>query len=198
MREFQTSFTSHEKCRSTFYFCGNPWNCDKGKDKYARFQVQWHHSCSKFLLPVQNIGDHHLDNLPPDQLWHALTRSTSQEVRNPLMIAITAAVYGFMLQQVRVLIKEDGGGSHTYTLESEPDEVYLRFGGGALADMFTQRYKDMKSKKSSEKKENISQELQVLQWIRRVDKSTLPASLAYRDRGGMYFLTRHFYHLLKV
>ena len=178
-------------------FVSTYMNCNKGKDKYARFQVQWHHSCSKFLLPVQNIGDHHLDNLPPDQLWYTLTRSTSQEVRNPLMIAITAAVYGFMLQQVRVLIKEDGGGSHTYTLESEPDEVYLRFGGGALAYMFTQCYKDMKSKKSSEKKENISQELQVLQWIRRVDKSTLPASLAYRDRGGMYFPDEAFLPFIK-
>lgn len=32
-----------------------------------------------------------------------------------------------------------------------------------------------------------SKELQVLQCIRRVDKSTLPPTLAYRDTGGMYF-----------
>ena len=53
--------------------------------------------------------------------------------------------------------------------------------------MFKQRYKDMKSTKSSKIKEKVSQEIQVLEWIRRVDKSTLLASLAYRDQGGMYF-----------
>lgn len=71
------------------------------------------------------------------------------------------------------------------TLKSEPIEVYLRFGGGALADIFTYRYKDMKSNKASKQKEK--KELQVLECIRRVDKSTLPPALAYRDRGGMYF-----------
>ena len=82
---------------------------------------------------------------PPVRLWHTLTRSVTQEVRNPLMIAISGAIYGFMLQQVRVFIKDSGSEQHTCTLQSEPDDVYLRFGDGALADMFTQRYKDMKS-----------------------------------------------------
>ena len=45
----------------------------------------------------------------------------------------------------------------------------------------------MKSKKPSQYKEKVSQELQVLQWMRMVDKSNLPSSLAYRDQGGMYF-----------
>ena len=94
-----------------------------------------------------------------------------------------------MLQKVRSIVKENSGGDTSKcALQHEPDEVYLRFGGGALADMFKQRYKDMRSKsKSSETKDIISQEIQVLQWIRRVDKSTLPASFTYRDQGGMYF-----------
>ena len=174
-------------------------DCDKGKDKYARFQVQWHQSCSKFLLPVDEhtMSSITLDKLSPDRLWHALTRSITQEVRNPLMIAISAAIYGFMLQQARVLIKGSDSEHHIYMLESEPDEVYLRFGGGALADMFTQRYKGMKSNKASKCKERISQELQVLECIRRVDKSTLPATLAYRDRGGMFFPDEPFLPFIK-
>ena len=44
-------------------------NCDKGKEKYARFQVRWHQSCSKFLLPVD---EHTTPSTisPPIQLWH--------------------------------------------------------------------------------------------------------------------------------
>lgn len=134
-----------------------------------------------------------------DQLWLAFTISNPPEIRNPLMIAITSAVYEHMLQKVRSLVKENNEKfTSKCTIQSEPDEIYLQFGGGALADMFKQRYKDMKSKKSSKIKENISQELQVLQWIRRDDKSTLPASLAYRDKGGMYFRKTTFYPSLKV
>jgi hypothetical protein len=72
------------------------------------------------------------------------------------MIAISIAIYGFMLQLVRV---DSESEQCTYTLQSEPDDVYLRFGGGTLADTFTQRYKDMKSSKASVYKERISQKL---------------------------------------
>ena len=113
------------------------------------------------------------------------------------MIAISAAIYGFMLQQVRIFIKDSGSKQRTCTLQSEPDDVYLRFGGGALADMFTQRYKDMKSNKPSIHKERISKELQVLECMRRMDKSTIPPTLAYRDRGGMYFPDEAFLPFIK-
>lgn len=45
----------------------------------------------------------------------------------------------------------------------------------------------MKSKKASQRKEEVSKELQVLEWMCMTDKSDLPTSLAYRDQGGMYF-----------
>ena len=57
------------------------------------------------------------------------------------------------------------------TIEREPDEVYIRFAGGALADMFKLRYKDIKSKKSSHHKEEVSKELQVLEWMTRMATS---------------------------
>ena len=49
------------------------------------------------------------------------------------MIAITSSVNGCMLQKVSASIKGDNEDD-CYTTENE-GEVYLRFGGGALADM---------------------------------------------------------------
>ena len=91
-----------------------------------------------------------------------------------------------MLQKISSSIKGDDE-DNLYIIGNEADEVYLRFGGGALTDMFKLRYMAIKSKKPSHLKEKVSQELQVLQWMRMVDKSSLPPSLSYRDQGGMYF-----------
>ena len=159
--------------------------CDIGKEKYDRFQVKWHESCSKFAI-VEQKHVRLSDSPAPEQSWLAITSSFSRKVCNPVMIAMASAVYGYMLQQAILLGKDDGKESST-SIRSEPNEVYLRFGGGALASMFTGRYKDLKPNKSSQHKEKVSQELQVLEWIRMVDKSELPIALEYRDRGGMYF-----------
>lgn len=159
--------------------------CDKGKEKYGRLQVEWHKSCSRFLM--DNIEeDEEESHMCLPRLWLLLTRSTPKDVRNPVMIAMTSATYGYMLRQATLSVKEVDTQIEP-TLEREPDEVYMRFAGGALADMFKLRYRDMKSKKSSRHKEEVLKELQVLEWMRMTDKSDLPASLAYRDRGGMYF-----------
>ena len=167
--------------------------CDKGKEKYyGRFQVEWHQSCSKFLLDSSKNddvddkcgGDLSLLSLPNQ--WLLLTKSTPKDIRNPVMIAITAAIYSFMIQQATLAAKEADSQSE-YAIVTEPEEVYIRFAGAALANMFNLRYKEMKSKKSSQHKERVSKELQVLEWMRMTDKSDLPTSLAYRDRGGMYF-----------
>ena len=74
-------------------------NCERGKEKYAQFQVQWHQCCSKFLLPVDEpiVSCTTSGEQSPVQLWHTLTGSITQEVLNPLMIAISAEIYGFML-----------------------------------------------------------------------------------------------------
>ena len=162
--------------------------CDKGKEKYGRFQVEWHQSCSKYLLESSEEDDNEsgVCLLSPPRLWLMLTKSIPKDVRNPLMIAITAAIYGYMLRQATLSVKVVDAPSQ-HTIENEPEEVYMRFAGGALADMFSLRYKKLKSKKSSCHKELLLKELQVLGWMRMNDKSDLPASLAYRDRGGMYF-----------
>ena len=97
------------------------------------------------------------------------------EVCNPVMIAISAAIYDFMLQEIK------GNNSEHH-----------RYGGDALADVYSML---QGSNKASKHKEIISQELQVLECIRRVDKSTLPPTLTYRDRGECSFPTSP---LLKV
>ena len=154
--------------------------------------MKWHSSCSKFLLDAPKDIESDWSSLSPPTLWLAMTRLVPKNVRNPVMIAITSAVYGYMLQKASGIAKGGESDGH-HTIESEGDEVYLRFGGGALADMFQTRFKEMRSKKPSQYKEKVSQELQVLQWMRMVDKSNLPSSLAYRDQGGMYF--PYFAHL---
>ena len=60
--------------------------------------------------------------------------------------------------------------STSSTGSKEPDEVYFRFGGGALAEMFHTRYKQMKSSKPHTVKAKISEELSLLkcmQWKTR-------------------------------
>ena len=46
-----------------------------------------------------------LDSPSPQELLLALTRFVPHEVCNPLMSAITSAVYGYMLEQSRLLTK---------------------------------------------------------------------------------------------
>ena len=51
--------------------------CDSGKEKYGRFQVEWHKSCAKFLLDTTETYDSESDlcSLPPPSLWLFLTKS---------------------------------------------------------------------------------------------------------------------------
>ena len=86
-----------------------------------------------------------------------------------------------MLQKACACIIAKDSDTDSHNPNEKDDEVYLRFGGGALEDMFRPQYKEMKSKKPSQYKE-VSQELQVLQWVCMIDKSTLPPSLAYTCR----------------
>ena len=112
------------------------------------------------------------------------------------MIAIVSSVYNYMMKSAKLAINEPDTIAPP-KVESEPEEVYLRFAGAALADMFTLRYKAMKSDKSFHSKEMIQGELQVLEWMRMTDKSKLPSSLQYRDKGGMYFPDKELLQFIK-
>ena len=73
-----------------------------------------------------------------------------------MLLAIISAVYDYLLSFVFELCNSSRSTGSTCTTEcpssgagsEEPDDVYFRFGGGALADMFHTRYKQMKSSKS--------------------------------------------------
>ena len=168
--------------------------CDRGREKFSTFQVKWHKLCSQFLLAHPPSADCCL--CAHVQVWLSLTSSFAKDVANPVIVSICSAVYKDMLRMVRSLSVEDDN-SPTCTASEEGEDVYLRFGGGNLASMYKTRYKAMKSKCSSAKKEQISSELQVLDWIRMRDKSSLPHTLKQRDEGGMYFPDKEFLPFLK-
>jgi len=72
---------------------------------------------------------------------------------------------------------------------ADPDDVYYRFGGAAIASMLHSRYAQIKVG-SLNAKHKLSIEISVLQKIsvhKQEDKSDVPAYLKYRDNGFMYF-----------
>lgn len=103
----------------------------------------------------------------------------SRETRNAVMIAIISAAYDHLLSCIVELwsaSKCPTGSvctpeySTSNTGSKKPDEVYFRFSGGALAEMFHTRYKQMKSSKQHTVKAKISEELSLLkcmQWKTR-------------------------------
>ena len=134
--------------------------CDSGREKFATFQVKWHEKSSLYLSGQAPPEDSSL-SATISIIWLELTKSIAKDVANPVIISISSAVYKYMLRKVRALsIGEDE--SQSSNVISESDDVYLRFGGGNLASMYKSRYSAMKSKGSSNKKELISRELQVL------------------------------------
>ena len=174
----------------TELFVATYTECDKGKDKYARFQVKWHESSAQFLLEPTNTSSSTSSGC--HIIWDHVSTAASLESKNAVMIAIVSSVYDHLLHVVLqyACTLNSGGESSTCTTEMnpEPDETYYRFGGGALADMLHLRYKKMKSKTCTNK-DKVSREIQVLKWIQMedADKEKLPESLKYRDRGHMYF-----------
>ena len=78
----------------------------------------------------------------------------------------------------------------------ESEDVYYRFCGGALASMTHGRYEKIKS--SSGKTDSVYTELNILKALQCTDKSLIPDSLRYRNRGHMYFPDPIFLPFLKA
>ena len=97
-----------------------------------------------------------LDSPSPQQLWLAPMRAVPNKISNLRKIAITSALFGYMLEQARLLAKANSEEEYHVCIESEPDEVCLRFGGSAVADLFNMRYMAMKFEKPSLHKEKVS------------------------------------------
>ena len=171
-------------------FCCIYESCAVGKEKCSRFQMQWHAHCSLFLMePTSSEPGPSNESV---QLWNTLSLGVTSEVKHPVVISICSVVYDLLLVKVRTVLsgmygEESGATSQqSSSLCAEPEEVYYRFCGAALASMYKERYKMMKSPSCSQK-DDVGKELAVLDWIRLKDKSTIPKSLQYKDEGGMYF-----------
>jgi len=64
------------------------------------------------------------------------------------------------------------------------DDDYFRFGDAALSDMLHLHYKQIKNC-SGTQRDQLSQEITILQAINTKDKSKIPKYLKYSDRGYM-------------
>ena len=182
-------------------FVGIYKSCDKGKEKFMKFQLEWHRMCSVFLLPcsktIEESGWSSSLQLKADlikvrQRWIGFCegKGITESNQNAVMISVSAAVYDFYLRlltkcQKHILeschqVEDELNGFH------EEDSVYYRFCGAALSSMLHSRYEKRVSCKPG-KKDSIQREIDVLRCIKCDDKSHIPDELKYRDRGFMYF-----------
>ena len=76
-------------------------SCDKGKDKYMKFQLEWHQCCSVFLLPpdkgLSDVGvdpKKNVDLARLQQRWvgYCEGRTVDKHVRDAVMICSQAGV----------------------------------------------------------------------------------------------------------
>lgn len=185
--------------------------CGSGKDKYIRFQLDWHKHCSIFLLPKESSIDcifpSDTDNDDDTKSMCTLNAKEIKEIKDirhlwscfcdsypteqqmnckKIMISFSSAVHDILLRQLHA-----SNGQLTETVcktassSSDGDDVYIRFGGASICSMLHLRYKDIK-KCPEGKRDAVSQEIKILQNINTKDKADLPQYLKYRDRGYMY------------
>ena len=172
-------------------------DCNKSS---VQFQLKWYAHCSAFLLAedltLDAIGFDESDKyysslISTRRTWikfckdHTTTVSDSK----PVMMAISSAVYNYLLGQVSIYqesLTDQTPNRELSAQSSDGDDVYYRFGGGALCEMLKNRYKEIKDCPST-RRNLLSIEISMLQAMNNKDKSTIPAYLNYRDRGYMYF-----------
>ena len=185
-------------------------DCDKSP---IHFQLDWYAHCSAFLLgedmtlaavgfDESNVKYSSLVNTRKTWIQFCRDNSTTISDSKPVMIAISSAVYNYLLKQVSVYQKSLTGQpsgreiSEGLSATYRDDDVYYHFGGGALCDMLKNRYKQIKNCPSTHRN-LLSIEISLLQAINNKDKSSIPAYLKFRDRGYMYFPHNRFLPFLR-
>ena len=172
--------------------------CSTLKERYLQFQLKWHNYCSYFLVSnnrdLTYLGLHPADPLADDVVavraeWNKVCNcySVSRDVAKTFLISFCSSVYNELLRQCQVAINPPIPA--TVTVNQDSDDVYYRFGGGAIADMLKLRYTKMRSPNCTNK-DQISLEITILQGLsvhRENEKALIPAYLKYRDEGYMYF-----------
>ena len=162
------------------------------KDPFLAFQFDWHRNCSALLLEEKHeLAELSLDETsctkvcPIRSKWLEFCKSAGFPVpiSNPLMIKLSSTVYNSLIEHVTSKSKEDDTST---AISLDGDDVYYRFGGAALCEMLHVRYKQIKTA-PLDHKDQISQEITILQAINSKDKSAIPDYMKYRDLGYMYF-----------
>lgn len=168
-------------------------SCQKGKEKYSKFQVEWHQCCSKLLDEIYEC-DKCLSEV--HEQWHSYCNRSniSKEVRNPVIISLCAAVYDYLAS--KVIEMHSPNPLQSASIQEDDDDVYYRFGGASLAAMLKLRYNKLKSVSESSKI-TIQAQIKVLQTIVCTNKSDIPEYLQYRDKGHMYFPKQSFISFIK-
>lgn len=165
--------------------------CQKGVDSFLRFQLQWHHHCSAFLLSKEySLSKINLEKSAETSvatlrsLWldfcedNCIPHDDSKRV----MIPISSLVYELLLDRSNDFQKglnatsTSSESTQLPTSSVDGDDVYLRFGGAALCDMLHQRYRLIKGCPETQR-DVLSQEINILQAINMKDKSKLPQYL---------------------
>lgn len=174
--------------RDVFTSCYD--DCSKGKEKYLRFQLEWHNLCSVFLLSkkyetcsILNSSSVQVDELR--EQWLTFCDNYDFESCCRVMIMLTSSIYEMFLKQIHLTIKCQGNSVVPQSSSSDGDDVYYRFGGAVLCDMLHKRYKIIKTCATSRKCQ-VLQEIEILQSMNDKEKEELPEYLKYRDRGFMY------------
>ena len=100
-----------------------------------------------------------------------------------IMMHLSSAVFNHIMEQLHS--SKDTRPVTTCDTLKDGDDVYYRFGGASIASMLKGRYKTIRTCKE-DKRELISQEINILHTITSKNKSHMPSYMKIRDRGFLY------------
>ena len=88
-------------------------SCQTGKDKYCRFQLEWHKQCSLLLKDeVDQEGQKELSQIHQRWLGYCEGSRVAKEVYNPVLIAVYSAVFDCLMVKVAKHQKKQADGDH--------------------------------------------------------------------------------------
>ena len=175
-----------------------------GTDKYTKFQLDWYRNCSSLLQEHISAENNHPCLLEAAKKWiefKNVYNMYSSFHLNCVMITVQSAMFKqlgkHVAQEISATINKNVCPTTSTVLTEEPDDVYYRFGGAAIAEMLHNRYRSIHTSPYL-KRSTIASEITILKGMECKDKSVIPASLQYRDRGFMYFPDQSFIPFIKA
>lgn len=179
--------------------------CSVGSEKHSRFQFQWYQQCRFMLIECTTDINYHpcLDEAVTKWAeFKNVNNSFHNSHLNAVMISIQSAVFDYLSKRVAQEIpticikKSTDENVNPEDPENEPDDVYW-FGGAAIAEMLKNRYHSVHTCPYSGRSKILT-EITVVKALECKDKTSIPASLKYRDRGFMYFPDLMFIPFIKA